>query len=275
MLLQRVITGLLGGTFLLYSLYVGSWLYFALILLLAIIGWSEYKKALARLELSIPLVLGAVLLGMELFALWLEFYTVAFTLLFIAPMICLMSSILSFPKRTIKDAFFMIGGFYYLACGFGSLLMLRHITLASAMERGFSVESIHVCFFAVFAFFCTWASDTFAYFAGKAMGKQKLCPQISPGKTVEGFIGGVAGTIITALIAAYLFNFPLLHGAGMGLLIAFVAPLGDLAESLLKRACGLKDSGAILPGHGGVLDRFDSILFVAPAIMAYLILLSR
>ena len=94
-----------------------------------------------------------------------------------------------------------------------------------------------------FALIGTWASDSFAYFAGKRFGKHRMAPHISPNKTMEGLFGGMAGTIIL------------------------------LFESYLKRACDVKDSGNILPGHGGMMDRFDSLLFVAPAVLLFLSLI--
>jgi phosphatidate cytidylyltransferase len=117
----------------------------------------------------------------------------------------------------------------------------------------------------------TWASDTAAYFGGRAMGRRKLMPAVSPGKTVEGAIWGVIGTVIAGAVYAQLvlyvwLGLPLgaLTGAVIGLIISPVAQLGDLAESLLKREAGVKDSGSLLPGHGGVLDRFDSLFFTIP-----------
>lgn len=117
----------------------------------------------------------------------------------------------------------------------------------------------------------TWMSDTFAYFGGRRFGRRKLIPAVSPGKTVEGAISSViGGTIVGALYAQLIFGawlgVPLspLVGALIGLLISPVAQIGDLAESLLKREAGVKDSGTLLPGHGGVLDRFDALFFTIP-----------
>jgi phosphatidate cytidylyltransferase len=123
----------------------------------------------------------------------------------------------------------------------------------------------------------TWASDTFAYFVGRAWGKRKLIPQVSPGKTVEGAIGALLGAAaVAALYSMVLAQFPtyVLHpftAVIFGLLISVAAQTGDLAESLLKRDAGVKDSGTLLPGHGGALDRFDSLLFTLP--LAYLFFL--
>lgn len=116
----------------------------------------------------------------------------------------------------------------------------------------------------------TWASDTFAYFGGRAMGKRKLIPRVSPGKTVEGALSAVVGSIVVgAAYALFLARFDswvptLLEGAFFGLLISVAAQTGDLAESAWKRDVGVKDSGTLLPGHGGALDRFDSLLFTLP-----------
>lgn len=116
----------------------------------------------------------------------------------------------------------------------------------------------------------TWSSDTFAYFVGRTVGRRKLIPRVSPGKTLEGSLGALAGTMLVAIAYSRLLNdFPtypitLPEALLLGVLISAAAQLGDLAESLLKRDAGVKDSGALLPGHGGALDRFDSLFFTLP-----------
>ncbi len=120
------------------------------------------------------------------------------------------------------------------------------------------------------ALISTWVSDTAAYGVGTLVGQHKLCPRISPGKTVEGAIGGlIACTAVTGLLGGWI-NIPLPNAITMGLFIGGAAQLGDLTESLLKRFAGVKDSGNLLPGHGGILDRFDSIIFVIPVIYYYI-----
>lgn len=119
----------------------------------------------------------------------------------------------------------------------------------------------------ILAFVVTWANDTFAYFAGHSFGKHKLYERISPKKTWEGFAGGAAGSVVGALVTRWLLlPGELTAGAAVavGLGAAVLGPLGDLAESMVKRAAGVKDSGKIIPGHGGLLDRIDALLFVAP-----------
>jgi phosphatidate cytidylyltransferase len=120
----------------------------------------------------------------------------------------------------------------------------------------------------------TWVSDTFAYFVGRAWGRRKLIPRVSPGKTVEGSLGALAGSVGVAVGYAWVLGrFPtyrmtLPEAALLGVLVSVSAQVGDLAESLLKRDAGVKDSGTLLPGHGGALDRFDSLFFTLP--LAYL-----
>jgi phosphatidate cytidylyltransferase len=117
----------------------------------------------------------------------------------------------------------------------------------------------------------TWINDTFAYFGGRKFGKHKLIPRVSPGKTREGTIAGLIGSILTSVLYGRLvfdfwlgLEFGVLAGVIGGVLIAAGAVIGDLAESLLKREAGVKDSGTLLPGHGGVLDRFDALYFTLP-----------
>jgi phosphatidate cytidylyltransferase len=123
----------------------------------------------------------------------------------------------------------------------------------------------------------TWASDTGAYFVGRAMGRRKLIPSVSPGKTVEGAVGGLLATVlVTWLYVAFVLGPVAQLGMGpanvvlFGIAISVAAQVGDLAESLLKREAGVKDSSRLIPGHGGVLDRLDSMFFVMP--VAYLLL---
>lgn len=120
-------------------------------------------------------------------------------------------------------------------------------------------------------FFLIWANDTGAYFAGRFLGKTPLFKSISPKKTWEGSIGGLLLTLVIAFVAAKLLpQFTLLTWLGIAFLSVTVGTWGDLAESMLKRNVGVKDSGSILPGHGGVLDRLDAVLFVIPFVWAWL-----
>jgi phosphatidate cytidylyltransferase len=127
----------------------------------------------------------------------------------------------------------------------------------------------------LFTVFSAMGSDTGGYFAGRAFGRHKLAPAISPGKTVEGTIGAVAGAMLIAWLSRMTFFSTLGHGEALalGATISVLAQLGDLCESALKRAFGAKDSGWIIPGHGGILDRLDSLLF--PVVFAFYYAASR
>lgn len=115
-----------------------------------------------------------------------------------------------------------------------------------------------------------WATDMMAYAVGRGIGGPKLAPRVSPGKTWSGLCGGMAGAALIGLLAAALGGSErLLQAAGLGAVLAVVAQVGDLAESALKRQAGVKDSGALIPGHGGVLDRLDGLLFAAPALALF------
>ena len=150
---------------------------------------------------------------------------------------------------------------FYLAASFSSISLVRYI------PNG-------VYYFGM-VFLASWTSDVFAYFCGRAFGKHKLIPEVSPKKTVEGAIGGVIFTTLAFLL--YGFIITMLEGtpnpnyivlALLGFVLSIVSMFGDLIASLIKREHGIKDYGKIFPGHGGVLDRFDSILAVAPILLA-------
>ena len=130
----------------------------------------------------------------------------------------------------------------------------------------------------ILSFVVTWLNDTFAYFAGHAFGKHKLFERISPKKTWEGFAGGAVGSVVGALVSRWLLLGNELTPSSavvVGLGAAVLGPLGDLAESMVKRAAGVKDSSRIIPGHGGLLDRIDALLFVAPWVYVCAVYVSR
>jgi phosphatidate cytidylyltransferase len=123
----------------------------------------------------------------------------------------------------------------------------------------------------LFLFAVVMVGDAGAYFTGRALGRHPLAPELSPKKTIEGLVGGLAASVATAVGLAS-FGLPAMPpraALGLGLVLALLGVLGDLFESLLKRSVGAKDTATILPGHGGVLDRIDSLLFAAPALLAY------
>jgi len=130
------------------------------------------------------------------------------------------------------------------------------------------------------ALLVTWSSDSGAYFVGRAWGQRKLCPRLSPGKTWEGIVGGLVAGALAGLLVGWLLTLGLgavgaLNGLWVGLIVSVVSPLGDLAESMMKREAHVKDSGNLIPGHGGVLDRVDSLLFVVPVVYYFAIWVGR
>ena len=119
-----------------------------------------------------------------------------------------------------------------------------------------------------------WVNDMFAYLTGKLLGKHKLFERISPGKTIEGSLGGLVFTLTAAVLFCHFSKWMSMSAAiGMAAIAVLFGTLGDLSESMLKRQAGVKDSGRLIPGHGGILDRFDSVLFSVPFIFVYLLLL--
>lgn len=118
-----------------------------------------------------------------------------------------------------------------------------------------------------FIFIASWGADTGAYFAGNAFGKTKLAPKVSPKKTVEGLIGGVITAVILCVILSMVFEPSLIpHSIAIGVIGSLISVVGDLSASKIKREMDVKDYGHIMPGHGGVMDRFDSVILVTPFI---------
>lgn len=120
--------------------------------------------------------------------------------------------------------------------------------------------------------FIIWSNDVFAYLIGVTIGKHRLCERISPKKSIEGFVGGVVGAVGVALVAGYLLQGNLYIWGGLGVVVALTGVAGDLVESLMKREADVKDSGKIMPGHGGMLDRFDALFISVPFVVVYLLI---
>jgi phosphatidate cytidylyltransferase len=156
------------------------------------------------------------------------------------------------------DAAFSLFGVWYVAWLLGHLVWLRGLPTGAWLV--------------VFALWVTWIADAAAYYVGKTWGRRPLAPRLSPKKTVEGAIGAVAGGALAAFAAAAWFVDALSWGeaAALGAVAASVGIVGDLFESLIKRGAGVKDSGGLIPSHGGVLDKIDGLLFTAPVIYYYL-----
>ena len=173
-------------------------------------------------------------------------------------------TLFKFPKELYFENGKLIFTVVYLALPFGFALGLPKFSTLEP-EKTFTLEVFML-------FVLIWSSDTFAYLTGKFFGKHKMAPKISPKKTWEGFAGGVVLTLVLGFFVEQ--YFPELRGNWMivGLLVSIFAPLGDLVESQLKRSFAVKDSGNIIPGHGGVLDRLDSFIICAPVVYLYFIL---
>ena len=120
--------------------------------------------------------------------------------------------------------------------------------------------------------FLVWGNDVFAYLAGVCFGKHKMCPRLSPKKSWEGFAGGVAGSLVMGTLAAYFLDGYYVMWVGLALVVSLSSVVGDLAESMFKREADVKDSGNIMPGHGGMLDRFDALLISAPFALIYILI---
>jgi phosphatidate cytidylyltransferase len=164
-------------------------------------------------------------------------------------------------------------GAFYIAWLLSHFILLRSLSAPALHDTIFKQLGMQPgVAWIYYACAITWLQDTSAYFVGRRFGRHKLAPILSPKKTWEGAAGGMIGAILTGVVCVLLLGLPitLLQGALLGLVGGIVGPLGDLSESLIKRQVGLKDAGNLIPGHGGILDRADSLLFTIP-ILYYLI----
>lgn len=183
---------------------------------------------------------------------WLPSQLNRFFLFYVVVMLILLHTVVKKKRFTFDDAGVLTLAMLYIGTGFHYFISARADGLTTLL----------------FAMLIVWLTDSGAYMIGKQIGKHKLAPRISPNKTWEGSIGGTVAATIT--LAVYLWFFPVGYSwvimVGLTLILSIIGQFGDLIESALKRFYGVKDSGKILPGHGGILDRFDSMLLVMPCL---------
>lgn len=285
-LIQRLISGLIyglviflctthyGSTLILKTFSVSvnqSYLYYGLMTFFVVVGVYEcvkITKLKSWLWILITVILGGYIYYRFSYKFFYQYFYLGINMMDIFGIILMalaMITIFKFPQEIKNDNGKMIFTILYVTIPFGFALGLPD----------FLPYDTHFSWEAFMLFVLIWSSDSFAYFAGRLFGKHKMAPTISPKKTWEGFAGGVICTVILGYFIEY--KFPEMKGNWMvvGLLVAIFAPLGDLVESQLKRTFKVKDSGNIIPGHGGVLDRLDSFILCAPVVYIYFMILTR
>ena len=260
----RLLSGVIYISIILFSLFMSSEWYIGLLFILAIITLNEFLK-LIKLKGTIAYIILATsfyFLGNE------EINSVLISILLSATILInlfLIRDIMIFDKisllkskRYLYIIFYIISGFVFLA-------------LIPFTNKDFEPQII------LGIFILAWTNDTFAYLVGKGFGKRKLMEKISPKKTIEGFFGGMVG----ALFASFIFfkftsitEYSLIFWLFLALLVSVLGTIGDLIQSKFKRLAGVKDSGNIMPGHGGVYDRLDSIIFAGPFIYLFIIIIN-
>lgn len=263
---QRVIAAVLGAGLIIFSAWFNSWAYFIVFFVICMLTQLEFYK-LTGLDGMLPLKFWGTFTGMFLYTLTFliekgivgyNYYYLVFPIAAGAFFIKLYNKSDLKPFTSIAYTFL---GIVYVAVPFS----LLHVCVF--INDFYSYQIILGLLFII------WASDTGAYFAGTKFGKTKLFERVSPKKSWEGSIGGTAAAMLMALGISYFYNdlhtWEWLILAGIAVI---TATYGDLVESLFKRSIAIKDSGSVIPGHGGFLDRFDGLLLSVPFILAYLIL---
>jgi len=276
---QRIAVAAAGIPVVVGAAYLGGWVLALLLAVVAALAALEFYRMAGEKQARPLAALGAtaaaafVLLaavaperGVDGTALW----PVAVVLLLAALVAAIWTR--GVEGQPLLGAATTLFGALYTGGLLSYALFLRHFPGTTAPWHGVALLFAPVLL--------TWANDTFAWMVGRRFGRRKLIPRVSPGKTVEGSLGALVGTALVAVgYAAILRHFAVYSlGSGaallLGLVVSVAAQVGDLAESLLKRDAGVKDSGALLPGHGGALDRIDSLLFTLPLGYAFFRLLA-
>jgi phosphatidate cytidylyltransferase len=251
MLKERVISALIGVPILVGFLFLGKIPFFVLVVILVIAGLDEFYS-IARELGKHPVVLLGMIGGSSFCLAALLAGERSFPIVLATFLILLLTSqFLDVGTSTLSDTATTLFGSLYVGFLFSYLILIRGI-------------SSHGPVLVLLLFITTWVYDIVAYAAGRAIGRRKLAPRISPGKTWEGAIVGALASILLLSSIFFIPWFSLGHRILLGIVIGLVSPFGDLAESKLKREAGIKDTSSRIPGHGGILDRFDSLLFTTP-----------
>jgi phosphatidate cytidylyltransferase len=258
MLAQRIASAVVGLPLVILLIWVGGPWYTAAVCLIILIAAYEFQApqlgAWTPLAMFTAGLAAAIAAGAFVGTDWVLWFVIAGAIL---PLVWV--TLRGDPATALPDYTHAVGGIVYVG------LLGAHLVLLRELHGG--QDWVYL------AVFGTFAVDTFAFATGKAIGRRKLAPTISPGKTVEGTIGGIAGGFMMVLLLNYFLGIRLEAAliVPLALLLPLAAVLGDLAESMLKRGMDIKDAGNILPGHGGFLDRADSILFTVPVVYYFLI----
>ena len=267
-MLKRILTALFGLPLVFFLIHKGGLILQVAVFICAMIGLNEIYSAISKNKLRIN-ILGYLLSGAYIFILnnftFKKFIIISSTFIIIA----LIFLVFDYKKINIIDCIIMLFGFFYVSFLLSFIILVR--------------KQIYGEFFTWLIFISAWGCDTCAYFFGKIFGRKKLIPGLSPKKTVEGAIGGSLGATLLGFVYAFLISYfyKIKHNNFLlaCVIICFVgsvlAQLGDLAASAIKRYNNLKDYGKIFPGHGGFLDRFDSVLFTGPVVYIFLYFMQR
>jgi phosphatidate cytidylyltransferase len=253
--MTRVITGLVLAVVAVVVVVHGGLIFFLLMLALGLVGLNEFYR-LTRMYHPLTLA-GFASLAVMLYMAWWHSLSGLFGAVAIATLLVALLGLLAGPRPgvTVRMAVTLLG-VLYLGLGFSAVLLLRRLDVGTAVL--------------LTVVFGTWAGDTMAYFTGRFFGNTPMAPKLSPKKTWEGFAGGAISCVLLVVFIGLYTPLGPADSLALGAVIAVVGPLGDLFESLVKRDVQIKDSGRGIPGHGGVLDRFDALLWTAVA--AYFLL---
>lgn len=294
-LAKRIIVAAIGIPLAVYVFYIGGEFLAGVLIIISAMALHEYYTIAERNQIFSAKILG-ILSGIILQALIYYYYRKsdletgmilsALLFLILVPLV-FGTRLWKHHKNNYSGIASTFTGILYVPMMLTSLIILRDINLILSYDifssyslLGIKIKQLQAldpnwgAWFLLSIFVTIWICDSAAFFVGKAIGKNKLFPRHSPKKTWEGAIGGFVLSIFSMIGATQILipEFPIVHAVAIGVIIGIFGQIGDLAESQLKRDVGIKDSSSILPGHGGILDRFDSIIFVSPIILAYMIL---
>ncbi len=267
-MLKRIISGAIIAVAAVILITVGGYPLLLASLVISLIGVFELYRVM-KIQWEIPGIIGYLVVVLYYFLLLFDRMNLLMFLVILALLLMMSFYVFTFPRYDMDQITAAFFGIFYVGILLSYVYQVRELLQAGR-------------YFVWFILIGSFGSDTCAYFVGMAFGKHKLAPVLSPKKSIEGAIGGVVGSALLGAAFGFVFKSvignvfsPMIASAAVCAICSVISQIGDLAASAMKRNHGIKDYGDLIPGHGGILDRFDSVLFTAPSIYFAVYFLSR
>lgn len=264
--LVRLLIAVILGPLLLIAVYKGSWYLLALVIIIVMLSLYEFYKLAEKKQVRSQYMIGGAASLAIVLAIYFRQPEIIIASVLLLIILSFFQALYSHTGSPLLNVSITVFGVFYFSFLTGSFLLLRDLSWSLGMDYNYAGGWF------LLVFLTTWLGDTAAYVLGSYFGKHKLIKRVSPNKSIEGAVAGFVFSLVAAVICHYWFvhELRLIDSLIVGAIVGSFGQYGDLFESMFKRDVGVKDSSSLIPGHGGVMDRFDSLLVSTPIVYFYL-----